>query len=143
MPQNPPIVGIDDPNPDVLLAGEPPVVDPAGTTLQDLYPEDPGVVGPTAPTIADPTGATVTETDPSVAEVGTPGVAGPTTVGGVTGATVTETDPSVAEVGTPGVGVADPTGAISAGQGIDASQTGLSSEQQVDAELARILGQDS
>jgi hypothetical protein len=49
----------------------------------------------------------------------------------------------VAEVGTPGVAVADPSGALSQAAGVTGEQTDLTSEQQVDAELARILGQDS
>lgn len=129
--QVPPTVGIDDPNPDFVGGGGgpgggtgtnggggapgDPVIDPQGTTVQDLYPEDPGVVGADPVDVPDPTGAEVTETDQSVADVGT-----------------TEADTSTDRITeTLDVG----------GGGIDAEQTGLTTEAQVDAELARILEQ--
>jgi hypothetical protein len=129
--QVPPTVGIDDPNPDVIPdlpegGGDPgfpggiggegdPVIDAAGTTVQDLYPEDPGVVGADPGDVPDPTGADVTETDPGVADVGT-----------TEAETSTGRIEDILDVG---------------GGGIDAEQTGLTTEAQVDAELARILEQ--
>lgn len=123
-PTSPP-VGISDPNPVPLPGGS---IDPAPTTgapttepivpqvtLEDLYGgPTPTAEGPGATTVADPTTAGVTQNDPGVAEVGTPGA-----------------------------GVSDPTGALSQAAGAVGEQTNLTPEQQVDAELARILGKDS
>jgi hypothetical protein len=70
------------------------------------------------------------------------------TVAPVQGAGVTEADTGVGEVGTPGVAETD-TGDIveeaitDVGDTADPAQSGLTAEQQVDAELARILGEDS
>jgi hypothetical protein len=100
-----------------------PGVDGAGTTIQDLYGEGVGDSTPTAggvdtPTVEDPTGADVTEVD------------------------------STGYVGTPGTGYADPNAGVQAGvdavSGVGSGETtDLTSEQQVDAELTRILGKDS
>jgi hypothetical protein len=118
------LVGTSDPNPPLLQAGagggvatQAPGM-PDDTTIQDLYPTDPGVVAADPVNVPDPTGATVTEADLAVGDVGVPGVAADST-GRITG----ELD----------------TG----GGGITAEQTTLTPEQQVDMELARILEQDS
>ncbi len=122
--QVPPTVGINDPS--VPLGGNIELGDTsdpaaaAGPTVQDLYPEG-GEIGPVvaadAGVIPDPTGATVTETDASVTEFDVDQAAGSTDR--ITG---------LLDQG---------------GGGIDASQTDLTEEQQVEAELARILGKDS
>jgi hypothetical protein len=88
-------------------------IDNAGTTVEDLYPEDPGTVDPEAGTVVDPTGADVTEADLGEGNVGI------------------------------GPGAEADTGILGEGQGVDAATTDLTPEQQVDAELARILGEDS
>ena len=67
-------------------------------------------------------------------------VADPGTVATPTGANVVTADAAAGNVGTTG----DATlGGANAAAGADASQTSLTAEQQTDAELARILGQDS
>ncbi len=101
------------------------ISDPAGTTVQDLYPEGGtgegggigDVVGAEDTVVADPTGAAVTETD----------------------AGVTEFDTAAADSATDRIGGLLDQG----GGGIDAATTALTDEQRVDAELARILGEDS
>jgi hypothetical protein len=101
-----------------------PIVDPistgSDTTVQDLYPGMPEGGEFDVPDVPDPTGADVIEADSGVAEVGTPGTA-ETETGDII-------DSAVGDV------------VDMAGTG---EQTGLSPEQQVDAELARILGEDS
>lgn len=83
-------------------------------TVEDLYgPEAPTAVGPAAIDVAAPTAATIAVNDPIAARVGVPGTARAT------------------------------TGALSQAAGAVGEQADLTSEQQVDAELARILGQDS
>lgn len=136
IPPPPEVIGIDDPKPDIIPGGSGdvgggnsgPIIDPsisggATTTIQDLYgtgvtDETPTAIGPNAPTVATPTGASVTQVNAD------------------------------GSVGTPGVGTADPNAGIQAGVDSLSSvssgeQTQLTSEQQVDAELVRILGQDS
>ena len=88
------------------------------TTVQDLYPTDPGVVAAEGVDVPDPTGADVVTVDPDVGVVDVPGEADTST------GRIEET----LDVG---------------GGGIDAEQTGLTPEMQVDMELARILEQDS
>jgi hypothetical protein len=93
---------------------------PSGpTTVQELYPEMPELGEMDTPTVAPVQGAGVTEADTGVGEVGTPGVA------------ETDTGDIVEEAITDVGDTADP------------AQSGLTAEQQVDAELARILGEDS
>ena len=93
---------------------------PSGpTTVQDLYPTAPEGQEMEDITVGEVEGADVTEADIGVGEVGTPGVAETETGDIIEGA--------VGEVG----GAAE------------AAQAELTAEQQVDAELARILGQDS
>lgn len=131
-----PTVGISDPNPDVIpdipdesLTGEiPPVIQvpptqgselmPDDTTIEDLYPEDPGVVQAEEVIVPDATGAPVTEADLDVGIVDVPGEADEST----------DRITDILETG---------------GGGIDAEQTTLTDEQRVDMELARILEQDS
>jgi hypothetical protein len=117
----PPPVGIDDPN-DPTIPFEPPVegTEPVGdqTTVQDLYPEDPGVVQAEAVDVADPTGADAVLVDPDVGAV----------EGTVEADTATGRIEETLDVG---------------GGGIDAEQTELTDEQRADMELARILEQDS
>ena len=92
-----------------------PPVDPGGdVAIQDLYGEAPVAEALEVPDVPAPTGADVVLNDASVAEVNAPGAA-----------------------------IADPGGTISEAEGIVAEQTDLTEEQQVDAELARIMGQDS
>ena len=90
------------------------------TTVQDLYPQMPEGGEFEVPDVADPTGAATTEAD-----LGQGDVATPTDVTSNTGSIVQN---AVNEV----------TSQVGTGE-----QTSLSAEQQVDAELARILGQDS
>jgi hypothetical protein len=88
--------------------------------VQELYPETPEL-GDMGEVEVDPvTGAPVAEADTGVGEVGTPGVA----------------DPNTGDI------IDDAAGEVAGAAG-DPAQTGLTPEQQVDAELARILGQDS
>lgn len=105
-----------------------PPVDPFGTSLEDLYggEEVPMATGPGVPSVPTPGGAGVTGTDRSAAEVGTPGAAA-----AETGA-----------IGSPSQAQAD-TDLISQAEGLSPEQTALTPEQQADAELARITGQDS
>ena len=93
---------------------------PSGpSTVQELYPEAPEGQEFEEITVADPTGASVTEADMGVTEIG-----------------VTEAESGAGDVIEGAVGeVTDLAG--------EAQQTDLTAEQQVDAELARILGQDS
>lgn len=91
-----------------------PVVDPMNTSLQDLYPDLPTASAPTPSTVQTPTGAQTQDTDKSLSNVGTPGVAEAATEG-----------------------LADSTG------NINAEQTAVSDDQLVDKELERILGKDS
>ena len=93
---------------------------PDGVPVQDLYPEVPELGEMGDVDVADPTGADVTEADTGVGEVGTPGTA--------------ETDT--------GSIVDDAVSEMQAGVGTG-EQTALTAEQQVDAELTRILGADS
>jgi hypothetical protein len=88
-------------------------IDNAGTTVEDLYPEDPGTVDPEAGTVVDPTEAVVTQADLDEGNVAV------------------------------GPGAEADTGILGEGQGVEAATTDLTPEQQVDAELARILGEDS
>lgn len=98
-------------------SGDPSV---GGTSVQDLYPEAPELGTLDAPDVPDATGADVIGADAGVAEVGTPGVA--------------ETDTGqIVDDASQNVGDTVGTG----------EQTQLTDEQRVDAELARILGQDS
>ncbi len=148
VPPPPEIVPVVDPTPDPIPPIDSTPIDSINPSIQDLYGEGvsdvtPTATGPIAPTVADPIGADVIGSDPGVAEVGTPGQTVAPTVATPGGAGVQISDPTVAEVGTPGAAIADPTGAISQAAGVAAEQTDLTSEQQVDAELARILGQDS
>lgn len=114
-------VGIDDPN-DPTIPFEPPVEgsEPIAddTTVQDLYPEDPGVVQAEGVDVPDPTGADTALVDPDVGVVDVPAEAD----------TSTERIEETLDVG---------------GGGIDAEQTALTDEQRADMELARILEQDS
>ena len=91
-----------------------------GVSVQDLYPEVPEGSEFDVPDVADPTGAEVTD-----ANLGEGTVETPTDAETDTGQIV---DSAVDEV----------AGTIGSGE-----QTGLTPEQQVDAELARILGEDS
>ena len=118
--QVPPTVGMADPNPETIPdpTGQQGVGMPDDTTVQDLYPEDPGVVQAEAVDVADPTGAGTVEADAAVADVGTPGQA-------------TDSSGRITDILDTGQG------------GIDAEETGLTDEQRVDMELARILEQDS
>lgn len=93
-------------------------VDFGDTTVQDLYPDMPDTTDLVAPDVPDATGADVTVADSGV----------------------TEQDTTQAADGTGGAidaGI-DALGDVSSGE-----QTTLTAEQQVDAELARILGEDS
>ena len=115
-PPAPPLYGEDNEQPptDGTYAG--------GETVEDLYPggsedEYGDVVGADPGTVADPTGAGVTETDDSVTNIDT-----------------VEAGGSTDRV----------SGLLDAGAGgINAEETGLTDEARVDAELARILGEDS
>ena len=113
-------VGVDDPN-DPTIPFEPPVEgsEPISddTTVQDLYPEDPGIVAADPIDVPDPTGADTALVDTGVGEV-----------------TADEADTSTDRI----TDILD-TG----GGGIDAEQTELTDEQRADMELARILEQDS
>lgn len=111
---------IPDPNTDPFEGGGTRPGSEGGVSVQELYPEMPELGEMDTPTVADPTGAGVTEADPTVGEVGTPGVA------------ETETDQIID----------DAADEVAAGVG-GGEQTTLDAEAQVDAELARILGQDS
>ncbi len=86
--QVPPIVGVSDPNPTLIPGGSrggggggggsgpySPTV-PEDPTLQDLYPENPGVVETPDVTVATPTSSGSVESDQSVTEVGDPALAG-------------------------------------------------------------------
>ena len=135
-----------------------PIIDPIdeadnpGDPGGDYIPPDPVVVpieggdttDPINPTIEElyPSGGTGTGGDGNVGDVV---AADPGTVPDPTGATVTESDQSVSDIDTVGAdGSTDRIGGIlDQGAGIDASQTDLTDEQRVDAELARILGEDS
>lgn len=88
--------------------------------VQDLYPTPPEGGTMDVPTVENPTGANVTEANLDEGNVATPTDATTQTGAIVAGAI----DDIVAGTST-------------------AEQTGLTAEQQVDAELARILGQDS
>ena len=116
----PPEVGVSDPNDPTIpfepVEGTEPIGDQ--TTVQDLYPEDPGVVQAEAVDVPDPTGADVSLLDTDVGVVDVPGEAD----------TSTERISGELDVG---------------GGGIDAEQTALTDEQRADMELARILEQDS
>ncbi len=116
-----PLVGVVDPTPTPIPGGTP------GSQVPDDYvPPNAGTPPPESPPANPPAdlgagslsdGTTVQDLYPDGGEIGD-------VVGSeVIGAEVTEADPSVTE--------------------FDASQTALTSEQQVDAELARILGEDS
>jgi hypothetical protein len=91
-----------------------------GVDVQDLYPDAPEGGEFEVPDVADPTGATVTEGDLDVGNVATPTDAVDGTGDIVDGA------------------ISDVTDALGTGE-----ETGLTAEQMVDAELARILGEDS
>jgi hypothetical protein len=92
----------------------------APVEVQDLYPDAPEGGDFDVPDVVEPIGADVIGADTGVADVGTPGTAETDTGAIVQGAV----DEVVGAAGT-------------------AEQTGLTAEQQVDAELARILGEDS
>ena len=109
--------GMDDPNPTLLESGE--QDRPTGpATVQELYPEVPELGEMEEVTVADPTGADVTEADMGVTEIG-----------------VTEAETDTGDIIEGAVGEVTDTA--------EAAQSDLTAEQQVDAELARILGQDS
>jgi len=103
----------------------------------DAGPENPYGNG-TPPPTEDPAGTTVEDLygppAPEVQELEVPDVPDPV------GAEVTLNDPSVAEVDVPGTAE---VGDLAEAEGIVGEQTGLTEEQQVDMELARILEQDS
>jgi len=148
---NPPLPS-DPPPPDETI----PYPDPAdptesrpgagGVTVQELYPEMPELGDINAPTVADPTGAGVTESDFGVTEFGT-AEAGGVDVAGPAGAGVTEGDFGVTQQDTAQAADAAVSAiekGVTAVQGVGTGeQTALTAEQQVDAELTRILGADS
>lgn len=119
--QTDPIVGISDPNPVPLPGGS---ANPVASTDPTSAPA-PDPVAP-GPSLED-----LYPTDPGIQEVVQPDQA-----------VVTETDKSAADVGVPGVGEAN-LGVLSEASGIDAEQSILSSDQLVDQDLVRIMGQDS
>lgn len=127
--ESPPTVGIDDPNPDLIPPPDsesPPIGDTTGGTdstrpsVQDLYPDMPELGEFDVPDVPDATGSNVTEADLNESNVATPTDATSDTSNIIQGAV----DDIASQIGT-------------------GEQTGLTAEQQVDAELARILGKDS
>jgi hypothetical protein len=95
--------------------------EPGGVPVQDLYPEAPEGQEMGDVTVGDVEGADVTEADAGVGDVGTPGVADGGDVEGIV-------DDAADDI------------AATVGGGEETAQT---AEAMVDAELARILGQDS
>lgn len=133
-----PLVGVSDPNPTPLPGGTPTVRPPYG------QPPSPPSAAP-GPSVQDlyPGGGTGSGGDGNIGDIAG---ADPGDYVPPAGADVTETDSSVTNVDT--TGAADSTGRIgglldAGAAGIDASQTDLTDEQRVDAELTRILGEDS
>ena len=129
--QDPPLPPDVTPDPTDGPIPDPPPADPvpadpyavggdSDVTVQDLYPDVPEGSEFEVPEVATPTGSEVTEADLGEGNVATP--------------TETTTDT--------GSLVAGAIDEVTAATGT-AEQTALTAEQQVDAELARILGEDS
>jgi hypothetical protein len=108
-----------DPNPTLAQPGGDEGRPSGPASVEELYPTAPEGQEFEDITVADPTGASVTEADMGVTEIG-----------------VTEAESGAGDVIEGAVG--EVTGAAG-----EAAQSDLTAEQQVDAELARILGQDS
>lgn len=152
MTLDPQITGISDPNPSLLSstnAGAQSNVNTVGSSqptedvsLQDLYPETPEASGPGTVDIDEPVGADVLNADTGIGEFETEN-AQAAAIGDVSGANTQEANLNVGNVATPGQAQSAATGLLSQAQQMTAVQAEAEPNQNVDAELNRILGQDS